>query len=503
MGDAEQQKELESIRMHRHANPKELFSQITAIEIKYRGRASELSEKSKLTNVILRSPDEYAQTIQTTRQLTKAESPPREPTIKELQTAMYDYYCTRRPRRDHGGGRNRHHHEMSLYTGDDSDGSTGSRKRWSSKKKSVRNNPRDSRECYGCGKKGHIKRDCRSTGNGGRRSGKCSHCGKTGHQEAECWKKHPEKTPDWLKKKTREMAGIALDGETAFISISDSIPVETVQEEEIKSVNKNESDSDSDSEDGDSMPGLKARNDDESSIDSNEDPEDPEDDIDWNPEEPIPEFRETYQDEEGRQARQIQETWIIDQLNKEEVSLVTFHLMFPIREKYSYWHLDGKTDEDVIQEEEDGKTNEDAIREEDIQIIRDWRSLDNGGPREVQRTNYGFGLEDIEGLKNLKGFPWWKFKQSSRLRILGQWDKFLAPTANQRAILSWIMEQNWTEVQVAEANRIVQKLQEETEARKEHARHMQRQAPKRKKKPKKPVVIGGKQKNKDRKLPPE
>ena len=32
MGDAEQQKELESIRMHRHANPKELFSQITAIE---------------------------------------------------------------------------------------------------------------------------------------------------------------------------------------------------------------------------------------------------------------------------------------------------------------------------------------------------------------------------------------------------------------------------------------------------------------------------------------
>ena len=115
MGDAEQQKELESIQMYRHANPKELFSQITAIENKYRGRASELSEKSKLTNVILRSPDEYAQTIQTTRQLTKAESPPREPTIKELRTAMYDYYQTRRPRgRDHGGGRNRHHHEMSA-----------------------------------------------------------------------------------------------------------------------------------------------------------------------------------------------------------------------------------------------------------------------------------------------------------------------------------------------------------------------------------------------------
>jgi len=92
--------------------------------------------------------------------------------------------------------------------------------------------------------------------------------------------------------------------------------------------------------------------------------------------------KKSNQDKEGRKTRQIQETWIIDQLNKEEVSLVTFHLMFPIREKYSYWHLDGKT-------------NEDVIREEEIQIIRDWRSMDNVGPREVRRTGYGFGLEDI------------------------------------------------------------------------------------------------------------
>ena len=329
MGDAEQQKELESIRMHRHANPKELFSQITAIENKYRGRASELSEKSKLTNVILRSPDEYAQTIQTTRQLTKAESPQREPTIKELRTAMYDYYCTRRPRgRDHGEGRNRHHHEMSLYTGDDSDGSTGSRKRWSNKKKSVRNSPRDNRECYGCGKKGHIKRDCKSgragRGGGSRKSafGKCSHCDKPGHQEADCWKKHPEKTPDWIKQKNKEMAGMMLDGETAFISISGSIPVETVQEEETINTNESDSeneDSDSEPDDGDSMPKLVAKSgdNDESSIDSDEDPEEPEDqdDINWDPEEAIPEFRETYQDQGGRQARQIQEAWIINHLN--------------------------------------------------------------------------------------------------------------------------------------------------------------------------------------------
>ena len=88
-----------------------------------------------------------------------------------------------------------------------------------------------------CDRKGHIKCNCRSTGNKeaglARRTEKCSHCNKPGHQESECWKKDPEKTPDWLKKKTkdREIAGIAIDGETAFISVFATIPVETVQED--------------------------------------------------------------------------------------------------------------------------------------------------------------------------------------------------------------------------------------------------------------------------------
>ena len=37
MGEAEQQRELEAIHMKKHGNPKTLFSQITAIENKYRG----------------------------------------------------------------------------------------------------------------------------------------------------------------------------------------------------------------------------------------------------------------------------------------------------------------------------------------------------------------------------------------------------------------------------------------------------------------------------------
>jgi len=77
-----------------------------------------------------------------------------------------------------------------------------------------------------------------------------------------------------------------------------------------------------------------------------------------------------------------------------------------------------------------------------------------------------------------------------------------APTNNQRAILSWILEQNWTADREAEATGIVQRLQARAEAEKEHARHMQRQAPKPPKKPKKPEDIGRKQKNAARKPPP-
>ena len=58
----------------------------------------------------------------------------------------------------------------------------------------------------------------------------------------------------------------------------------------------------------------------------------------------------------------------------------------------------------------DIKSDEDIIREEDIQILCDWRSLTGNAPGEVQQTDYGFGLEDIEGWDSPRGLPWWKFK---------------------------------------------------------------------------------------------
>ena len=81
--------------MKRTANPKILFLQITAIENKYRGRISALTENNKLTNIILRAPQEYAKTIHTVRQLAKGGKPPREPTVKELRLVMYEYYIVR------------------------------------------------------------------------------------------------------------------------------------------------------------------------------------------------------------------------------------------------------------------------------------------------------------------------------------------------------------------------------------------------------------------------
>ena len=121
MRDAEQQRELESIQMKRNVNPKELFSQITTIENKYRGRNSALIEKNKLNNIILRAPDKYAQTIHTAPQLIKAEIHPRELAVKELRTAMYVSTIGQEDLQEVGTNTTMRCLSI-LYTEDDSDG---------------------------------------------------------------------------------------------------------------------------------------------------------------------------------------------------------------------------------------------------------------------------------------------------------------------------------------------------------------------------------------------
>ena len=52
---------------------------------------------------------------------------------------------------------------------------------------------------------------------------KCDHCGKPGHVEANCWKKHPEKIPEWAKgmqKKNGGETGSAAVREVLLCSIN-------------------------------------------------------------------------------------------------------------------------------------------------------------------------------------------------------------------------------------------------------------------------------------------
>ena len=54
-----------------------------------------------------------------------------------------------------------------------------------------------------------------------------------GHKESECWKKHPEQIPSWVRDKAdSELARLAIDGMTAFMSVTYDALVETVKEED-------------------------------------------------------------------------------------------------------------------------------------------------------------------------------------------------------------------------------------------------------------------------------
>lgn len=87
--------------------------------------------------------------------------------------------------------------------------------------------------CGKCGRYGHKRVDCKQKkqnnggGSGGSGNGKtCNHCGGKGHLEAACFKKHPEKAPQWYKNmvaKKKEAAGASI--EMMIVSVEQDFPV--------------------------------------------------------------------------------------------------------------------------------------------------------------------------------------------------------------------------------------------------------------------------------------
>ena len=106
------------------------------------------------------------------------------------------------------------------------------------------------------------------------------------------------------------------------MSLSDDVLVETVN----KDITQNAHENLDEEEDDDEPPPLRKRdNDNESSVDSSGS------DINWNLEDLIPEFRQTYRDEPGIQSKLEQEIWIEVHLKREGHVLATFHEIFPLR----------------------------------------------------------------------------------------------------------------------------------------------------------------------------
>ena len=104
----------------------------------------------------------------------------------------------------------------------------------------------------------------------------------------------------------QEIAGIALDGETAFISIQAFIPVETINED--KSLTEQEdSDSDDDSVEPPPMVPYYPEVDSSDDEDSNNDDESAD---------PPPEFAKTYRTKIGQDLKAKQQLWIKKKLKE-------------------------------------------------------------------------------------------------------------------------------------------------------------------------------------------
>ena len=158
MSEAEMERDIMKIKMRKNQDPAVLFTQIAAIEMRYK---TQLSLEKKLGVLLSKAPSEYTAVITSEQRLRSMNGGT--VTMEELRSAMGFQYRALAfgPSTDRKDSTN-DELTMSLIN---------------EKKK-------------GPGKPGKKKKPF---------NGKCHHCGKK-HKAEDCWLLHPEKQPAWLKK---------------------------------------------------------------------------------------------------------------------------------------------------------------------------------------------------------------------------------------------------------------------------------------------------------------
>ena len=237
MARLDMQEELQKIKLPKSGDPKEILTKIVAIKTKYSASTSAKIVEEDMQAIVLRCGKiEYATEMSATLTSVR-ERDGRAATASELVAAMHQKW------RIAGGNHNGKKESIGDEAADGSETAllaqlvkqltTGSKANKETAMSLLASHMGTASgkatafkgKCYGCGKTGHRKEDCKSPKTGGgsnsgggnstgqkqKFKGKCNHCGQQGHKEEGCWKKHPELMPDKFKTGDKDAGAANID----------------------------------------------------------------------------------------------------------------------------------------------------------------------------------------------------------------------------------------------------------------------------------------------------